>query len=262
MTVETHVDAAVTRVHAEREATARKRDALGSFVDRVADLTPETAPTARVGATGAVGTGLRPDGSTAGGCESVRTAFAETVRPHSVADGDRTEPLLETIGNELTEPIAAALAPTSNAGFSPELKRCVLEETRSRQTETELLCRALDREATSLEAAGDAVGEITSWIATADETPLSELDFGALRGRHETLADHRSRCEKLARTRQSFLQETTSRRAEAGIEHRSLVGYLYGDFPVDHPVLATVARLDRTCRECQRTVRDHLTRRV
>jgi hypothetical protein len=33
-------------------------------------------------------------------------------------------------------------------------------------------------------------------------------------------------------------------------------------FEVDHPVLATVARLDNTCKDCQRTVRDHLIRRV
>jgi len=116
------------------------------------------------------------------------------------------------------------------------------------------------REQSHLEAAGESVKEVTSWIASADETPLTDLDFDALCRRHETLADHRACCVNLADERQQFLRKTTGR-AEAGIAHRQLLPLLYDDFGVDHPVLATVASLEETCTECQRTVRRHLTRR-
>lgn len=71
------------------------------------------------------------------GCRRVRRAFEETVRPHSTADVENGEPLLESV--------------------------------------------------------------------RADETPLSALGFETLRCRHETLADHRERCQRLADRRQAFL---------------------------------------------------------
>ncbi|WP_425499739.1 DUF7260 family protein [Halorarum halobium] len=118
--------------------------------------------------------------------------------------------------------------------------------------------RALEREAARLEDAGAVVDEITTWIAATDETPLSALDFDDLRARHETLAAHRERCAGLVRQRQAFLGSATSRGGEIGVSHRSLIPSVYRDFPVDHPLLATVARVDRTCAECQRAVRSHL----
>jgi len=113
-----------------------------------------------------------------------------------------------------------------------------------------------------LEAAGETVEEITGWIVDTDETPLTDLGFQGLRRRHEALARHRDRCEELATQRQEFLERTTSRSAEAGIRHRSLVPHLDQEFPMDHPLLVTVARLDDACAECQRAVRRHLVRRV
>lgn len=261
MPVETHVARARSRADAEREAVHAKHDALGTFIDRVRDLSPDpTAPLPGVAATA----GVRPgNGSSMDDCcRTVRTAFAETVRPHSVDDTDDPEPLLETIGEELSESIAVALAPATDATLTPELGRMVVAAATSRRAETAVMQRALDHELDALGGAAASADAITAWVAEADETPLTELGFDALRQRHDTLAEHRERCDAFARERQSFLQGTTSRSAEVGIDHRSLVAYLYADFPVDHPVLATAARLDDICAECQRAVRDHLTRRV
>lgn len=259
MTIQTRIHDAQARVDREREAVDAKLTAIDRFIDRVADIAP--APTgSSPGLTATVGA-LSHRGSD-DSCTAVRRAFAETIRPHSLDDVAERESLQATIEAELSESIAVALAPTTNAGFSPKLKRAVLSEARTRRAETKALHCALGREATQLEEVAAAVDEVTEWIATADETPLSDLGFEALRRRHERLATHREECDRVAERRQSFLDGATNHGAEVGIDHGHLGSYIYQDFPTDHPVLTTVVRLDDACRECQRAVRDHLVRRV
>jgi len=263
MAVDTYIEQARTRVRSEQEAIDEMRDAYETFIRRVRELQPEQMPSSVAGLTTAGGaTHLSADASSADGCRTVRTAFAETIRPHSVADIDETESLLETIREEFTDTIAVALAATTEASFTPELKQMLLAEAKSRRAEATALQKALEREETHLDDAAEGVDEIIAWIVDANETPLTDLGFDALQQRHETLTDHRDRCESVARDRQKFLQRTTNNGVDAGVRHRSLIPYLYQDFPVDHPVLATVATLDETCQECQQTVRNHLVRRV
>jgi hypothetical protein len=50
-----------------------------------------------------------------------REAFDETIRPHSVADVDETEPLLGTIRGEFRDALPVALAPATAASFTLEL---------------------------------------------------------------------------------------------------------------------------------------------
>jgi hypothetical protein len=261
MPVQTYIDRARTRVQAEQEAVDARLDAIDDFVDRVERLSTDPAPAA----TGTVATrgGLgRVASTTEDRCQTVRAAFAETVRPHSVADLGGSESLLEAIRSELSDGVAVALAPTTDTPFTAALERAILSEAATRRAETDVLRRALAREDDRLETAGDAVDDVTGWIADADETPLTDLGFEALQQRHETLTRHRDRCETLAEQRQAFLDETTNEGVEVGIRHRSVVQYLYRDLPVDHPLLATIARLDDVCAECHRTVRRHLIRRA
>lgn len=261
MPVNTYIEQARRRVETEREAVEAKIDAYQAFHRRIEGLaTEQTASTAaRVTAT----TGPRPGATDSGiQCRTVRSAFDETVRPHSVADLDSEESLLATIGNELTETIAVALSPTTATSFTADLERAICSTVSTRVTENEVLARALRREASHLDAAAGPVTDITAWIADVNETPLTELGFDALQARHETLADHRDRCDDIARRRQAFLRERTSQTVDFDISHRRLVTYLYEDAPVEFPVLATVARLDAVCRDCQRTVRNHLVRRA
>jgi hypothetical protein len=263
MTVDTYIEQARTRVRAEQEAIGEKLNAYERFIRQVQELQPDQTPSSMAGLTTAGGaTHLSADASNTDGCRTVRTAFAETIRPHSVADIDESESLLETIREEFTDAIAVALAPTTEASFTPELKQLVLAEAQSRQSEATALRKALGREDEHLDDAAETVDDIIEWVVDANETPLTDLGFDALQQRHETLASHRDRCEEVARDRQEFLQKTTNNGLDAGVRHRSLIPYLYQDFPVDHPVLATVARLNETCQECQRAVRDHLVRRV
>ncbi|WP_049947447.1 DUF7260 family protein [Candidatus Halobonum tyrrellensis] len=264
MGVETHVDRARDRVRTEVDALDAKSAAFETFLARVKRLPPEPTPrSSAVAATGGTDARLRADGATDEGCRAVRTAFDETVRSHSVADVETPEPLLETVRSEFTDSIALALAPTTDTSFSAGVKRAVVAETETRRRETAALRRALDREAESLAAAAAAVDEVTTWVVEADERPLTDCGFDALRRRHATLAAHRERCERVAADRQVHLDGTTAAaELDTAVTHRALPPYLYDDFPTDYPVLSTVARLDDTCADCQRAVRGHLVRRA
>jgi hypothetical protein len=261
MTIETYIDEARTCLRAEREAIEAKCDAFEAFLQRVREIPTDRSPASSVGVTTTVGTQQRSARTTDGGCREVLATFAETIRPHSVEDVDAEESLLETVRAEFTESIAVALAPTTGASFTPELKRTIVAEAETRQAEVAAFDRALDRETEQLDGAGDVVDEITGWILRSEEPPVSEIGFNALKLRHERLDSHRSRCDELAERRQAFLEEATSNGVKAGIRHRRLMPHLYGELPVDHPVLVTVAQLDSACKEYQRAVRDQLTRR-
>lgn len=262
----TYIDAAVERVDTERGAAAAKLSAIESFVDRVESISPASSRVQAPSVAGSGGVARQTDASGSRGCESVRNAFAETVHPHTATDAtespDGSVSLQAAIRGEFTESIAVALAPASDVSFSPRVKQAVLTAARNRRSELTVLCRTLDRERASLRVGAEAVDAISAWITAADETPLTEFGFDALRGRHETLAAHRERCDEVAADRQSFLAATTGHEGEAGLRHRDLAASLYGGLAVDHPVLTTVARLDDACQECQRAVRAHLVRRA
>jgi len=262
MSVQTRIHDAISRVQTEQAAVEAKLDAIDEFIDRVEDCAPVSSPVSGTGVTATMGTASQAVQSRENQCQVVRRAFAETIRPHSLDDIQKKESLHETIKAELSESVAVALASTTNTTFSLTVKQGVISQASARRVETETFAQALDRELAQLEEAANVVDEITDWIATAEETPLSDCGFEELQHRHETLAAYRTQCDEVAEQRQSFLDGVTNNGAEVGVSHRTLPSYVYQDFPIDHPVLATVARLDDTCKECQRTVRQHLVRRA
>lgn len=263
--VTAHIERGRRRVRAEKERVVDQRRAYGQFQR---DLDAVAVATAG-GGTEPVGPGgLSVQSTVAGsdpgtdGCRQVREAFAGTVRPHSVADVGREEPLLETVREELGEGVAVALAPGTDARLTPRVKRAVESSAQKREQRLAAMERALEREGDSLENAAETIEGVADWLVEADETPLSALGFEGLRGRHTALAERKEMCESLLAERQELLGSTTSREATVGLDHDSLVGYLYGDLSATYPVLATVTRLVGVLSDCQRTVRDHLVRRV
>ncbi|QKY19734.1 hypothetical protein B4589_004810 [Halolamina sp. CBA1230] len=259
--IETHVDRARTAVERERSVLEAERAAYEQFRRQVSSVSATEMRQATGGAAqGAVAVRAGRTDAGAGACEQVREAFDETIRPHSVADVDGEESLLETIRAEFGDGIALALAPTTGAGFTAETKRAVLTAAREREREIEATVDSLDSEAASLREVGETVTEITEWVTDADETPLSELGFEELRERHDRLAEYRERCSELLAERQALLLSTTGRNRSADVSHRALVRYLYEPLPVVFPVLSTVTRLYDLIEECQRAVRAYLTR--
>lgn len=265
MTVETHLGRAMDRVDAERERVDALSDGLERFASRVADLSVGAdSPDPR----GGVIDGPGPDGhltdggvrlrSRSGapdGCERVRDLFVADVLPHADADAP-----VRAMSEELGREVAMLVARGDSRHLSRPLIDAVTAASARRRRDVRTMQRALEREAAFLDDAASDLDPVVDWIVDADETPLTDLDFDALRERHEALATHRTGCRELAERRQRQLDATTAR-GQSAIAHRSLVESLYAGFAVSHPVLATAVRLDDLCRRCQRAVREHLVRR-
>ena len=259
MTVETHVDAARERLERERDHIVGERRAYKQFRSEVAAVGTTTPGGTGGRAGGVVSVAEVAEPGTAN-CRQLLETFAETVRPYSVEDVDREEPVLETVREELGDGIALALSPSTDHGVTPQVKQAIAAKTAERVTELDSMLAALGREEDSLETAADEVTAVTNWLVEADQTPLSALGFDELRGRHERLERHRERCRELLTTRQEHLHSSAD--ARMTIYQRTVARFLYRSFPVEFPVLSTVTRLLETLVECQETVRDHLTRRA
>lgn len=268
MTGSTALHAAPDCVDRELEAVAARDEAFEAFARRVRDI-PATNPAAGGGrATAAMPMAMTAAGEAGGasaatdgnGCVAVREAFADAVAPHSTADLADDEPLVETVAAELNEDVAVALA--AETGWTPPLKRAVLEEVATRRREVEVVRDTLETERETVAAAIDEVDEILGWLQSTAEESLLQCDFETLRTKHDRLERYRERLDELTARRQSQFTETTNRYGPGGTRYRTLVASVYAARPATYPLLSTAARLYGVCGDCQRTVRAHLTRRV
>lgn len=257
MTVETHLHRARERVESERTVVATKRDAFGTFAERVQTLSASGPRVNQVGQAVAGGISARSGTRSTDQREQVRTAFAETVGTHTEPDS-----VLASLRRELGDDVALALAPTTNASFTPQLQTQLLSQVTARKRELSVTDAALKREQESIKTNLETVESIVAWLVESDERLLSELGFDTLRTRYERLDEFQATCAEQTRTRQEFLAATTSQGGQVGVDHRGLVESLYEDFSVDYPVLATVTRLLAVCDEAQQAVYAHLARRV
>lgn len=266
MPIETHIDSAVTRVERERTHIEEERRAYERFRSGVASLSPQPTTTATSGLSADGGylsdPGWAQHDTATTDADRIRELFTETVRPYSVDDLDVEESLLETIRAELGDSIAFVLAPGTDADVTAQVQNAICSKTQQRQHELDAMSSGLNQEAESLQAAAHDCQSITEWVEDHRRSSLPKLGFSELQRSHEQLSDHRDRCDDRLYSRQETLQTTTNREGQAEFTHHSLVTYLYREFPVSYPVLPTMTRLDALLGDCQRTVRDHLTRGV
>ena len=266
MPIETHIDSAMTRVEREQTHFDAERRAYERFQSGIASLSPQPAtatsvsPSAAGGAISVAG-GSQHDAATTD-ADRVRELFTETVRPHSVANLDTEEPLLETIRKELGDSLAFVLASETDADVTPQVQSAICSKAQQRLQEITAMSSALDRETESLQAAAQDCQTATEWVEKHNQTSLLKFGFPELQQRHEQLSAHRERCDERLLARQETFHSTMSRDTQVGLEHRSLLTFLYQEFPVSYPILSTVTRLDGLLADCQRSVRDHLTQRV
>ncbi|MFP8953883.1 hypothetical protein ACLI4Z_13085 [Natrialbaceae archaeon A-arb3/5] len=267
MMVRTYVHDARERIDAEGEHVAEKLAAYDQFERELDDIqvcTPggprRQGHTNQNGVT-TTATILAHTERNDDTLKRIRSSFAETVRPLSTDDLDEPEPVLTTVQEELGEDVAYALSPATDSRFTPEVKNAIRSMIARRRTDLQATDRALAVEKRSLQHALDELEPVIDWICRVNETPLSDLGFDALRTRHETVAAHRSRCNQVAADRQAIIHGA-ARESVSTAAHRTLLAYLYRDLPTSFPVLTTVTRLDERCQDCQRTVRDHLVRRI
>nr|WP_227133182.1 hypothetical protein [Halorubellus salinus] len=241
-----------------------ERTAYDRFRTTVADLdvdAPTTASSsAATGGLATVTSMLPSVGGSTATCEDVREAFAETVQPHSVADIQADEPLMETIRAELGDDLAVALAPGTDVTFDRALRSSVLDTVTDRLAEIDAVVDALEREVASLNAVADHVATTFDWLAAVDRDPLDALSFDALRARHADVAAKREATDAVAADRQSFLRARTGGGVDCDVAHDGVSEYLHGTDT--YPALDALARTSSVLDDCQRTVRAHLTRRA
>jgi hypothetical protein len=258
------VRAARRRATKEERELRAERTAYDRFRQTVADLDVD-APTTASGGTAAGGlatvTSMLPSvGGSSATCEDVRGAFAETVRPHSVADVQADESLLATIRAELGDDLAVALAAGTDVTFDAALRSSILETVDDRLVEIDAVLDALEREVASLEAVADHVIGTVDWLAAVDSDPLDALSFDALRARHADIAAKREATDDVAADRQSFLRARTAGGVDCDVAHDGVSQYLHG--ADTYPALDALARTSRVLDDCQRAVRAHLARRA
>jgi len=261
---DSHVGDARERAAAESDDVEGKLAAFDRFERAVRGIDPvEAGAAATAWAAGGAAVAGTPIAKRSGDdrCRRVREGFAETVRPYSVEDVAEAESVVATIGEELGEEVARAISPGGGA-FTPTVRGAVLSAIGDRRSELRAMAAALERERDSLRATADELDAARAAVETIENRRLYRYGFEALCERHERVARLRERGERLARERQELVGSTTSHGAETGIRHRTLIGYLYRDLPVDHPVLAAVVGFEEECIEAQRAIRDQLTRRV
>lgn len=260
MSVDTDLDRARERVDREREWTSEKRRAFERFADTVAEI--EVATPGQGGTLGGPTT-VATSGTPTAGVSAVLDAFEDHLGPYSGDAQEAPETVHGAVATEFSTELAVSLCGADSAGaLTPQLKQVVRTETQRRLDELDVMGRALEREADSLDTVDEVVQTVCDWFVEHNPTPLSELGFEELRAWHETLDDHRERLDAVATERQRHLGAATGSSGAVGIEHRVLVEYLYAGFPASYPALATLARLGDACKEAQRSVRAHLVARV
>ena len=260
MTVETRVDEARDRVERELRRTTGKRRAFERFDSAVRSIEADGRCASSFGDGPSI---AQSAATTADGRRRVRRAFAEHLESHCGDELETPDTVHEAIATEFSRELALSLAaPGSPGALSPPLKRAVLDETDRRRDELAVTKRALERELASLERAAEDVSVVVDWLIERDRTPLYDLDFETLSSRHEALDAHLMSLDEAASERQAHLRSTTGGPETIGVSHDVLIEYLYAEFPVTHPVLATIARLGAVCEDAETAVRDHLTRRV
>ncbi|GAB3666836.1 DUF7260 family protein [Halopiger thermotolerans] len=270
MTAETDDTAATTTdVHralecvAEQRATVADRiDAFETFAARVRELPAGPAATAAGPVAQATPTAMTSRvagaGPTPDPCAVVRQTFLETIVPNTTVEIDGEESVIRALAAEFSRDIAVAL--TTNATWTAELKTAVVEAATTRRLEAKRLQAALETEAERLEALIDDLDPIVAWLRSTASESLQQYGFDELRAKHDRLEGFCDRLTTVLEERQRRLQEPV--RDADDVPYRTLVEAVYASFDSRYPVLATLTRLYRVCRECQRTVRDHLVRRA
>jgi hypothetical protein len=273
--VETALDRALGRVARERDRLEEKQAAFERFQSAVASVAADT-PSGPATATSGVGTGVGAGAgaawtrsATGGGdgddaLREVRRAFVEHVQPYGGDAEEQVDTVDEAIATELSAEVAAVLAGGAGVGggFPPPVKRAIASETDRRLRELSVTARALERERESLADARETVEPVVGWFVAHDDVPLGTVGFDELAARHRRIGDLRGRLDELAARRSDHVRASTGSDGAVGIEHRSLVEYLYAGFECTYPALGTVARLGDLCADARRAVRDHLVRRV
>jgi len=250
--LETHLADALQLVTTEQEKINNKLKAFDRFAVGVSQIS--TVPEVESTATRAMHNQNQQPLSVAtqsvsdndSRIQKVRSLFAKTVRPHSLEDIEKPEPLLVTIREEFSEEIALGLAPSTSQQFTKNLKTAVLSSVDQCQSNLKAMDKALTAEKRSLEKAISLSESIDEWLIS-ERKPTERGEFEVLKNQHEQLYNFRDQCEQLALDRQSMIHTKKNNTPSANMSHTMLVDYLYQPLPVTYPILSASVQIMDIC---------------
>lgn len=209
----------------ERTEVTAERDAFEAFVERLATITPETEPAARVPSPAVAAREPVPDR-----IERVRAAYRETVMSVAHYDDVYGESLAENAAAEFGPDLAEGLRGDRSVPFTRLYKNALRTAAAGAVQERRVFIDVLHRESQSIERART---ELTDLIAELDTTIIPEWY-------QETFAD---RLDRVATERQKTLR---TRQSLPSIEDHGLCTYLYERESWSYPVLTSVTRVHET----------------
>ena len=262
--LETHLAEALKLVATEQEKINNKLKAFDQFavgVSRISAGSEIESTVTRAMQNGnqqplSVATQSVPDNDSR--IQNVRSLFDKTVRPHSLEDIERPEPLLVTIREEFSEEIALALAPSTSQQFTKNLKSAILSSADQCQCNLKAMDKGLTAEKKNLEKSIILCELINEWFVS-ERNPIEREEFETLKNQHEQLDEFRDQCEQLAVDRQSTIHTKKNNTPSAGLSHTMLVDYLYQPLTVTYPILSASAQMIDVCDTRQRTIWKYLT---
>jgi len=266
MNGKTHAHRALRCILNEQEHVSEKTKAFERFRAEVSET--QVSSPGIIGIGGGSRNGListligQKESSTESPSDRILRLFEETVRPYSVDDIEKEEPLIETVAEELGRGAAYSLSPETEAGFTESVKQAVLSSTADRQAELRAMDRALEREETSVRSAAEVADDILNARSMEETTEVEIISsgFDELKQMYDEVSGFIDRCGEEIQSRQKTLRATTSNGASAGVRHHKIVAYVYQELPTEYPVMSTITRLNQLCEERKRVLRNQLAR--
>jgi hypothetical protein len=241
--------AARLRVRRERRRTVDEREAFDAFVEALAAIPADDAPTGL-----RAGTRLLDRQATAG-ATAVREAYERTVMSVPHYEAEYGDDYRESLRAEFGE-AAAALA---DGTLHPQAKRGLVSAARVSQEERAGFVPPLDREAASLRDCEERLVDVLEELVELHEEPFPALDFGALDATRARLEVLDKRVDAVGADRQATLRDQR-RELSLGAGVPDVPTYLYQSLDVTYPALDTVARTADAVERCRRRVERAIAR--
>lgn len=242
----------------ERSRIRDEAEAFASFADRIAEIDVSTAGAAT--ATKAPGATTVLDAATTGGdLARVRDAYDETVMSVPHYEDEYREPLAMNMGIEFGEDVASAVQGCT--GLTPQLKRTLVERSRTAHDQRVTLLGQLEGEAEALDDAERELAKVRRSARRVEDASLEQYGFHQLTAEWHLLSDRKRECEAVLTERQESIRarDRETRRVNSGPTFEE---YLYDPLEVTYPVLDAGTELLERVRDARERVENVLATRA
>lgn len=247
----THLPDAMAIVAEEQDRASAERNAFARFVERVAELDPQSSDQ-RTQVSGLASPATTRSKRTP--CREVYEIYRETVMATPHYEEDYGEPVAVHLRTELGDEIATAL--TANRSTTPQLKRALLRAGKRERNKRDTLEHDLETEYRELETAEERLQPIEEELTKRQGLSSRNRSFDELQQCADRLSEYDRRLDRFVQQRQQNLR-TVSRKRRAD-ETYVLQAYLYDGLAVQYPILAALTTATADVRHAKQKVEEQL----